>query len=180
MVDRNDIARRLGPAAVRRRRHRQFAVLGIGLLVVAGVLIAVGRDDDDTVASPSSTATTAAAGDDKAPASIEAACRANNAEIGTAQRALLSGNESPNAVTEFLADAFVDLNRDRIDALRAAPEAGDDEVAALIDDHEAIVDAIEIDPGSFATEQNPFADLNERWRALGLDDCAIDTSTVPQ
>lgn len=179
MVDRNEIARRLGPAAVRRRRHRQFALVGIGVLVVGGVLVVVGGDDDDTVVVPSTTATVASE-TDEAPASIEAACRANNNEIGTAQRALLSGNESPNAVTEFLADAFVDLNRDRIDALRAAPEAGDGDVTALIDEHDAIVDAIEIDPASFATEQNPFADLNERWRALGLDDCVIDTSTVPQ
>ena len=116
-------------------------------------------------------------GDDGELDAVGAACRASNEEIATAQRALLEGNEAPGAVEGFLGDAFVDLARDRAAAIRATSPPAD--ILAIVEGHDAVVDAIEADPGAAAGVENPFAAVNERWRAAGLVDCAIDASTVP-
>lgn len=173
-VDRARIARRLGGPTARRRRHRRFALAGILLAAVAGTLILVGGDDDDGAAGGDGGTTEAAAA--PAPATVEEACLANNREIGTAQRALLRDNETPEAIVGFLGDAFVDLTRQRAADIRAVDPG--DEVLAIVDAHDAVVDAIEADPQSAAGMNNPFDEINERWRAAGLDECVIDASTV--
>jgi hypothetical protein len=130
-------------------------------------------DDGDTASGPT---TTAVGGTD-----VAAVCRASNVEIGTAQSALLRDNTAPGAVEGFLADAFVDLTRDRAEAIRSAEPPPSEEVLALVAEHDAIIDAIEADPAAAAASPaNPFEELNQRWRDAGLADCAIDTTTVPQ
>ena len=155
----NRIARRLGGPAVRRRRHRRVALVVLLVAVLGAGLVAAGSGTDD------------------APVGVAAACRASNEEIATAQRALLDGNAAPGAIEGFLGDAFVDLARDRAAAIRAAVPS--DEILAIVEAHDAVVDAIERDPAAAAGLENPFTDVNERWRRAGLADCAIDTSTVP-
>jgi len=171
-VDRRRIARRLGGPDARRRRHRRVALLAVVLLGVGGALVLLGADDDGPGEQPET------AGEVPAElAGVAAACRASNVDIGTAQRALLRDNDAPGAVEGFLGDAFVDLTRDRAADIRALDPPP--EVAALVDEHDRIVEAIEDDPAA-AVAANPFDALNQLWRELGLGDCAIDSSTVPQ
>src|SRR5690606_35158291 len=109
-----------GPAA-RRRRHVRVAVAGIVLLIVAGVLILIGSDDG--------------------PNPVAAACTDSNEEIATAGRVLVDDAGNPEAAAEgFLADAFVDLLRDRAAAVRALDPG--DEVLALVDEWDAIADEL--------------------------------------
>lgn len=141
---------------------------------VAVVLLVAGSGDgrgdgEETAGRPSEAVSTGEP--------VVDACRASNVEIATAQRALLAGNDSPGAVEGFLGDAFVDLTRDRSQALRALdPEP---EVLDLLDEQDGVVDAIAADPAAAAAaETNPFDAVNRRWRDLGLAECAIDSSTV--
>jgi hypothetical protein len=170
-VDRSRIARRLGGPTVRRRRHRRVALVAVVLLVVAGVLVAVGSDDD---AEPEAEAE---ATDAPEPTTVEGVCRASNEEIAIAQSALLRGNDAEGAVAGFLAEAFVDLARERAADIRALEPPAD--VLRVIDEHDRVVDAIDADPeASAAAAENPFEALNERWRTIGLPACAIDSGTV--
>ena len=137
-----------------------MAVLAVVLVAVAGVLVVAGSRDDD--------------GDDGG-GDIAAACRASNARIATAQRALLEDNEAPDRFELFLGDAFVDLMRDRSAAIRALEPSA--EVLAVLDEHDAVVDAVEADPETYVFE-DPFADVDARWQALELDDCIVVASTV--
>jgi hypothetical protein len=167
------IARRLGGPTARRRRHRRAALAGVLVVVVAVVLIVAGSgggdgDGDDVVAGPS---TTGELSDDP----LIRACQRSNAEIATARAALLRDNDAPGAAEGFLADAFVDLSRDRSAAVRATDPAP--EVVEVLDAFDAVVDAIEADP-SIGIGVDPFASVNERWRALGLDECIIGGGTV--
>lgn len=175
MAGRARIARRLGGPAARRRRHRRFAVGAAIVALVAGVLlVAGGGDDGDGGADGAGPATSLP--DDP----VARVCVASNAEIGTAQAALLAGNDAPGAVAGFLGDAFVDLARARAEAIRALDPPAAPEVLDLLDDHDAVVGAIEADPeAAAAAPANPFEELNGRWRDLGLAECAIDSGTVP-
>ena len=164
----NRIARRLGGPTARRRRHRRVALVVVLLAVLGAGLVVAGSgddgDEDDEVA---------VVDDDP----VAAACRASNEEIATAQRALLENNEAPGAAEGFLGDAFVDLTRDRAASIRAlAPPA---EVLAVLDEFDAVIDAIEADP-SIGVTSDPFAAVDPRWVELGLHDCQIGgASTVP-
>lgn len=136
------------------------------LAVIAGVLVVAGSaSDDDDDAPPS-----AAAG-----APITRACELSNEEIATAQRALLRDNDAPGAVEGFLADAFVDLSRDRSAAIRATEPAP--EVLAVLDDFDTVVDAIEAEP-STAIGVDPFEAVDARWVELGLPACVMGAGTV--
>ena len=131
-----------------------LAVLGAGLVVA-------GAPDED----------------DRELDGVAAACRASNEEIATAQRALLQDNDAPGAAEGFLGDAFVDLSRDRSAAIRAVRPPPPSEVLALLDEFDAVVDAIEANP-SIGIDSDPFAAVDPRWRELGLPDCEIGASTV--
>lgn len=167
------IARRLGGRATRRRRHRRFALGAAVLLGLAGILIVAGAEDgadeDGAVAGP---ATTAVPADP-----VERICVENAAEIDTARRALLQDNTAPGAVEGFLADAFVDLARDRSEAIRAVQPPVDPEVLAVLEQFDDVVDSVEADPGT-GVGSNPFAAVDERWRALGLGGCAMGGNNV--
>lgn len=179
-VDRTAIARRLGGPATRRRRHRRVAAALLAVAAVAVVLIVLGGGGGDdpgdrtgeVATGEGTTATT------EPPATVEEACLANNQEIGTARRALLRDNETPRAIVEFLGGAFVDLTRERSELIRSVDPPP--EVLAVVDAHDQVVDAIDADPESAAGTENPFAEVNQRWRDLGLDECVIDASTVPR
>ncbi|MBA2280092.1 MAG: hypothetical protein M3527_09705 [Actinomycetota bacterium] len=160
------LSRRLGGPDARRRRHRLALVGAAALLVVAGALWFLGGDEGDEGDSGADRDT------------LLAACAESNESIGAAQRALLGGNDAPNAVEGFLGDAFVDLVRDRTAAARAVGPSGD--VEAVLQDQDAVIDEIERDPAAAAgSVTNPFEAVNQRWRELGLAACAIDASTVP-
>jgi hypothetical protein len=164
---RTRIARRLGGPTARRRRHRRLALAGVLVVGIALVLLVAGGDDgDDETATP-----TTALSDDP----VVRACQLSNAEIATAQRALLGDNDAPGAAEGFLADAFVDLTRDRSAAIRATQPSA--EVLAVVDDFDAVVDAIEADP-TIGLGADPFEQVDEQWQALGLDECMIGGGTV--
>ena len=162
------IARRLGGPAARRRRHRRVALALALLAVIAGVLVvAGGSDDDDRGGQPVATG----------GEPIARVCQLSNTEIATAQRALLRDNDAPGAVEGFLGDAFVDLSRDRSAAIRAVDPPPAPEVLAVLDDFDAVVDAIEDDP-AIGVGTDPFVDVDARWEELGLPDCAMGAGTV--
>ena len=131
---------------------------GIGLLVVAGVLIAVDSSSDD-----------------ERDGDVIAACEASNEEVATAHRALLDDNDAPGAVEGFLGDAFVDLARDRSASIRAT--SPDDEVLAVLEDFDAVVDDIEADP-SIGVGRDPFEVVDRQWAELGLGECDFGGGTV--
>ena len=108
---------------------------------------------------------------------VSRACQRSNDEIATAQRALLRDNDAPGAAEGFLADAFVDLSRDRSAAIRALEPPPSPEVLAVLDDFDAVVDAIEAEP-SIGLGRDPFEAVDARWVELGLPDCAIGAGTV--
>lgn len=167
------IARRLGGLATRRRRHRRFAVAALLLLAVGAILVVAGSGDDDEPESSSPTTEQQQTSDDP----VEQICLDNAMEIDTARRALLTDNTAPEAVEGFLGDAFVDLARDRSDAIRALRPEPDAEVLAVLGEFDAVVDAVEADP-SIGLGANPFVEVDERWRALGLGGCAMGGGTV--
>jgi hypothetical protein len=109
--------------------------------------------------------------------SIAGTCQQSNEQIATARRALLRDNDAPGAVEGFLADAFVDLSRDRSAAIRALEPPPAPEVVAVLDDFDDVIDAIEADP-SIGVGSDPFESVDARWRELGLDDCAMGADTV--
>jgi hypothetical protein len=174
------IARRLGGPATRRRRHRRVAVGVLVLAVLAAGLIVVGGaiegDDGGDGDERAETAAEDTPTTEDAPRTVEEACLASNEQIGIAQRALLRDNPAPNAIPEFLGDAFVDLARERAATIRSLDPPPD--VLAIVDAHDAVVDAIEADPEAASGMENPFAEVNQRWRDAGLDECVIDASTV--
>lgn len=169
---RTRIARRLGGQATRHRRHRRAALVAVLLLGLALVLVVAGSADDSGDGD---------VGDQLSDDPVIRACQLSNDDIATAQRALLGDNEAAGAVAGFLGDAFVDLGRDRASTLRALDPPPSPEVLALLEQHDQVVDSIEADPdAAAASTANPFEVLNEQWRGLGLAECAIDSSTVPQ
>ena len=131
------------------------------LLAIGGALVLAGGDDDDS--------------DDGS--GIAPVCQRSNEEIATAQSALLRDNEAPNAAEIFLGDAFVDLTRDRSAAIRAVEPPPSPEVLAVLDQFDAVVDAIEADP-TIGLGSDPFEAVDARWVELGLPDCAIGAGTV--
>ena len=167
----NRIARRLGGRGTRRRRHRRFALVAVLLVGVSAILIVAGSGDDgEPEAAPT---TTAATTDDP----VERICLDNAAEIDTARRALLTDNTSPGAVEGFLQNAFVDLARDRSAAIRALQPPVEPDVLAVLDEFDAVVDAVEADP-SIGVGANPFQAVDQRWRDVGLGGCAMAGNSV--
>lgn len=175
------IAHRLGGLATRRRRHRRVATAGLVGALVAIVLVigGSGGDDDTTDAAPGSSPTTDTTIDPGIDDPILRACYENDRELEVARGALLRGNTAPRAAEEFLADAFVDLMRDRSAAIRAVEPPPSEQVLAVLDEFDAVVDAIEAEP-SIGVGADPFVEVNEQWRAVGLDGCIIGSSTVPE
>ncbi len=169
MVDRRRIARRLGGPAARRRRHKRVAMLlAVLLLASVGLTMAGASNGDD---EPS-------ANDDQLADPTTAACVASNAEIAMGQRLLIEESDADpeESVPGFFGNAFVDLMRERERAIAdSAPPEG---VRDLLTEQAAVVDAIEADPSGATGMVNPFDEVNQRWRDLGLPDCAIDSSTV--
>lgn len=161
------VARRLGGPTARRRRHRRVALAGVVLAAVAGILVVAGSGSDEGDAAP----TEATLPSDP----VLRACAESDAEIDAARGGLLRDNDSAEAVEGFLGDAFVDLARDRATAIRATDPSP--EVLAVLEEFDAVVDAIEADP-SVGVGADPFAAVNDRWRDVGLAGCVIGASTV--
>jgi hypothetical protein len=163
-LNRRRIQRRLGGPAARRRRHRRVTLV-LSLLLVTGLVLVLAPPGDDGTPDP-------------AGADVATICLASNEQIATAQSALLRDNDNPGAIEGFLGDAFVDLARARAAAIRDAEPPPGADVLDVLAEFDAIVDAIEADPASATGLENPFETVNQRWVALGLDGCAIDSSTV--
>jgi hypothetical protein len=142
----------------------------IALVALATGLVAVGCGDDD---GGDDTSTSEALTKEEFLAQGNAICKQGNAEIGQAGE----GVQGPPGTPEFdafVTDTLVPNIQGQIDDLRALgiPEADADQVNAMLDDVQDVVDQIEADPG-FATEskQDPLDPVTESLVAYGLTEC---------
>ncbi|MGH9139213.1 MAG: hypothetical protein ACRD0G_19565 [Acidimicrobiales bacterium] len=134
-------------------------------MLVAGMLIAAGGGDEQSAS-------------ERFRDRVDDVCRDSNAELRASQ-AVLPANPTPDQAALFLGDVYVDLYRERINALRAVQQVpGDDadRYAQLVTDFEDVVDRIEADPARFVSV-DPFAELNPRWEEFGTPACADPAQT---
>ncbi len=150
-----------------------------GLLVVGGC----GDDEDETTTANATGATGATgAGAGLLPADFateaDAICAEGDKEIdeeagevfGNAQQ-----EPSPAEQEKFFTDTVTPGIQEQIDGLRdlGEPEEGAEEFATFLDDAQAALDEVEEDPSLVIGEgEDPFADVEEQAKALGLKDCA--------
>ncbi len=106
--------------------------------------------------------------DDSFADEVEAVCRDANEDV-VASQAVLPADATDEQATLFLGDVYVDLQRERLEALRALDGGGDD-YAELLADHEAAVERVEADPAAFL-RADPFADVEPRWIEFGAPSC---------
>ncbi|WES65732.1 hypothetical protein P0L94_06575 [Microbacter sp. GSS18] len=101
-------------------------------------------------------------------ASANAICAEAAAEI--------EAMEWPDDGTEvfFIEEVVPNIRQQVADIRELGYPTGDEEVlAAILDDTEAVLDEIvAAGPGEVGNQANPFADVNQRMFAYGLDSCA--------
>ena len=158
------LRRWLGDTDTRRRRHRRFAAVAVGLLAVAAVLVFVVDEDDDGFQEDAT-----------------AVCTDFSERIQ--QEFALSfpeGAPSTEAEAEYLSHAFADTMDELVAELRAVEGAGD-EATAAIDDLEALVADIRVDPASYVdARENPFAaDVAPAFDDAGLPACGSEFFPAP-
>jgi hypothetical protein len=124
-------------------------------------------------------------GDDEEPLSSEeflaqgnAICASVNDELDAAFEALGDSEPSTDELVSLFADTLVPNIRAEIDDLRELnpPDELQDEARQLFDDADAAIDEIEQqiedDPEAFfESDEDPFADVNQRATAMGLVEC---------
>lgn len=85
------------------------------------------------------------------------------------------GGEEPTEeqIAEFAGD-FADELRGQIEDLRnlEGPSDLEGELDSILDDGEQIADQLDEDPSSLTSDEDAFDDINSRFEALGLDECA--------
>lgn len=101
-------------------------------------------------------------------ASANAICAEGTAEI--------EAMDWPDDGTEvfFIEEVVPNIRQQVADIRELGYPAGDEEViAAILDDTDAILDEIlAAGPGEVGNQANPFAEVNQRMYAYGLDSCA--------
>ena len=88
-------------------------------------------------------------------------------------------NSTPEDVANVFLEEILPLFRDQVEQLQdlPTPDANADKYDALFDDLNSAADDLEQqakdDPEAlFSSEEDPFADIDQRAKDLGLDDCA--------
>jgi hypothetical protein len=122
-------------------------------------------------------------GDDDALSASEfkqqanAICKAGSKKLDTAAEKAFGGlgeNEAPSdeAMKSFLEDDFKPNIKSQISDLRDLDGPGDVEadLDGILDDAEKILDKVTIDV--FKQDEDPFADVNDRFTTLGLTECS--------
>jgi hypothetical protein len=106
-------------------------------------------------------------------AEATAICEASKHEVDVAFNAQLGGQPTSEQVAAFLSDVLVPQLRDRMDRLGALelPAEDRDELESLFADYRAVIDEVEADPAAAATRADPFAGVDARFDAYGLEAC---------
>ncbi len=154
-----------------------FALLAaLGVLAIAGC----GGGDDSSTSTTGASGATGVAGaplsEDEFLKQGNAICAAGNKEIDQAAQDAFTGQQPTDAQLQQFADIAVPSIQGQIDAIRAlpAPEAIADQVTTFLDDAQSALDDVKADPSLFAAgdgANDPFADVNQQAKALGLDEC---------
>lgn len=146
--------------------NRSIAVLCVAALAVA----AAGCGDDDERLSS-----------EEFLEQGNAICANSNDELDAAFEELGNDQPSTDEAVSLFEDTFVPTVRAQLDDLRELnpPEELEDESSQLFDDVDAAIgeieQMIEDDPEAFfESDENPFADVNERATELGLVECGGD------
>lgn len=152
----------------------------IGLLAIGGC-----GDDEDETTTTGTTGGTGATGETGAgllpgdfAAEADAICAEGDREIDEEAREVFgNADQEPSSAEqeEFFTDTVTPGIQEQIDGLRdlGEPEEGAEEFATFLDDAQAALDEVEEDPSLVIGEgEDPFADVEEQAKALGLKDCA--------
>ncbi len=151
----------------------------IAVLAIAGALGFAGCGDDDE--EPTTTATesgaTGATGESGSAGSLPADAITAGNEICTngdeeLQKAFgqLDENSSEAQVEQVVTDEIVPSIQGQIDDLREIDDS--EELASVLDDAEEALGEVEADPSLITSGEDPFDDINNAFRELGLDACA--------
>ncbi len=163
--------------------HLAVALCATGLLIAG-----CGDDDEGTTVSSTTTTTAAATGttgtegeqlsEDQYVARANEICDQGDADLDeAAAEAFSSGQPSEAEASAFFADSVIPGIQSQIDEIRSlsGPAEVESEVTGVLDDAQEILDELSGDPSSFEDADNPFADVNERFTALGITSCADDS-----
>lgn len=166
-------------------------LLPLLIVALAAGLIAAGCGDDDdetttatTTEETGTTGTTGATGaaGDVSPERAELIeqadeiCAEGDREIDAEAQDVFGGSqqEPPQAEQEaFVEDTVIPNVQDQLDQLRELdpPEEDAEEFTAIIDEAQEALDELEADPSAIGGGEDPFAEVNKRARAFGLQDC---------
>jgi hypothetical protein len=161
------------------------------IVALAAALIAAGcgDDDDDEATTPATTeeaatgATGATGAADVSPERAELIeqadeiCAEGDRQIDAEAQEVFGGSqqEPPAAEQEaFVTETVIPNIQNQLDQLRELdpPEEDADEFNAILDEAQAALDELEQDPGAFVGGgEDPFAEVNQRAREFGLQDC---------
>jgi hypothetical protein len=155
-------------------------------LAVALLAAGCGDDDDEPTTTETTEAATGATGAtgpaDVSPeraALIEQAdeiCAEGDREIDAEADEVFGDSEQEPSQAEqeaFVEDTVVPNVQDQLDQLRELdpPEEDAEEFTSILDDAQAALDEVEADPSAISGGQDPFAEVNKRAKAFGLEDC---------
>lgn len=144
------------------------ALLPALLLSVCLVATGCGGDDggdDEKAAEPLSKADFVTQADE--------ICADGNAEI-EAEAEAFPDEPSEEEIAQFADDILIPNiqgQHDDIDAL-GAPEGDEDDVQAVLDALQEGIDAVEADPNTLLSSDDPFTEANDLAGAYGLEECA--------
>lgn len=133
-------------------------VAAVALTAAFGVLAACGDDKKSSISK------------DDFLTQANALCATFNNQMDTADDSVSSDEEAVVFVSDTLVPGLRALLRSIEDL--GYPEGDGDEIQAMIDDTDEILDQIAADPAAFVqTNQDPFAAVNARLRDYGLTTC---------
>ncbi|HEX5095242.1 MAG TPA: hypothetical protein VFX21_04485 [Acidimicrobiia bacterium] len=151
------------------------ALAAVAVLAFAGC----GGDDDDSSGGGGGSDDTVSEAEFQKQAN--ALCVKFNDEVDAKSEELnssLDENSTPEDIANVFIDEILPLFRDQVQELQdlPTPDANAEQYDELFDDLESAADDLEQqakdDPEKlFSSEEDPFADLDQRARDLGLDDC---------
>jgi hypothetical protein len=100
-------------------------------------------------------------------------CAAGSEELDAILDELEPATPTSDDIAEFLRDDYVPNIRAQIDDIRELgfPEGDEDELDAILDDSESVLDDIEEDPQTAVQQANPFAEVNQQLQEYGLTEC---------
>ena len=106
-------------------------------------------------------------------AQAEEICSEGNKELESAAEEF-SAQPSQEEITQFAEDELVPNLQQQHDDIAAlgAPEGDEDQVQAILDSLQQGIDAVEEDPASLLSSDDPFSEASDLAEAYGLPKCA--------